>query len=41
VAWLRGYEAVGLEHAMLAYAPHRDMGMIDLLAREVLPRFAS
>jgi alkanesulfonate monooxygenase SsuD/methylene tetrahydromethanopterin reductase-like flavin-dependent oxidoreductase (luciferase family) len=36
--WLRTYEAAGVDHAMLAYAPHRDTAMIDLLAREVLPR---
>ena len=30
----------GLEHAMLMYAPHRDVGQIDLLAHEVLPRLS-
>jgi alkanesulfonate monooxygenase SsuD/methylene tetrahydromethanopterin reductase-like flavin-dependent oxidoreductase (luciferase family) len=39
VAWLGGYEQAGLEHAMLMVAPHRDVAMIDLIAREVLPRF--
>jgi alkanesulfonate monooxygenase SsuD/methylene tetrahydromethanopterin reductase-like flavin-dependent oxidoreductase (luciferase family) len=41
VAWLRGYGEAGLEHAMLMYAPHRDVGQIDLLAREVLPGLAA
>ncbi len=36
---LRRYEAVGVEHAMLMYAPHADVSTIDLLAREVLPAF--
>jgi alkanesulfonate monooxygenase SsuD/methylene tetrahydromethanopterin reductase-like flavin-dependent oxidoreductase (luciferase family) len=39
VAWLRQYEAAGTDHAMLMYAPHTDVQMIDLLAREVLPAF--
>jgi F420-dependent oxidoreductase-like protein len=39
VAWLGEYEAVGTDHAMLMYAPHTDVQMIDLLAREVLPAF--
>jgi alkanesulfonate monooxygenase len=41
VDWLRTYERAGLEHAMLMYAPHRDVEQIDLLAREVLPRFST
>jgi alkanesulfonate monooxygenase SsuD/methylene tetrahydromethanopterin reductase-like flavin-dependent oxidoreductase (luciferase family) len=38
VSWLRGYEAAGLQHVMLAYVPHQDVGQIDLLAGEVLPK---
>jgi len=37
VEWLRSYEAVGVEHAIIRPVPHRDLGAIDLLAREVLP----
>jgi len=40
IEWLRAYEAVGVDHAMLMYAPHRDVGIIDLLARTVLPALA-
>jgi alkanesulfonate monooxygenase len=39
--WLRSYEAAGLDHAMLMYAPHRDVEQIDILARKVLPRFSA
>ena len=39
VSWLRQYEAAGTDHAMLMYAPHTDVQMIDVLAREVLPAF--
>jgi F420-dependent oxidoreductase-like protein len=39
IDWLRRYEAVGVEHAMLMYAPHGDVSIIDLLARAVLPAF--
>jgi F420-dependent oxidoreductase-like protein len=39
IEWLQGYEAVGVEHVMLMYAPHGDVSAIDLLAREVLPAF--
>jgi hypothetical protein len=38
-AWLRGYEAVGVDHVMLAYAPRGDEGTIETLGREVLPAF--
>jgi alkanesulfonate monooxygenase len=41
VDWLRGYEAAGLDHAMLMFAPHRDVGQIDLLATQVLPRLVA
>jgi F420-dependent oxidoreductase-like protein len=37
LAWLRGYEAAGVDHVMLAYAPRAELRMIDTLAREVLP----
>ncbi len=37
VEWLRGYQAVGVDHVMLAYAPRTELSMIDTLAREVLP----
>lgn len=37
IDWLRDYEAVGVQHAMLMYSPHGDVSTIDLLAREVLP----
>jgi F420-dependent oxidoreductase-like protein len=40
VAWLQSYAAVGVQHAMLMYAPHGDVGMIDLVSREVLPAVA-
>lgn len=40
IEWLQAYEAVGVDHAMLMYAPHRDVGIIDLLARTVLPALA-
>jgi alkanesulfonate monooxygenase SsuD/methylene tetrahydromethanopterin reductase-like flavin-dependent oxidoreductase (luciferase family) len=37
VEWLRGYQAVGVDHVMLAYAPRVDVRTIETLAREVLP----
>ncbi len=37
VEWLRGYQAVGVDHVMLAYAPRVDVRTIGTLAREVLP----
>ena len=37
VDWLRGYQSVGVDHVMLAYAPRMDVLTIDTLAREVLP----
>jgi alkanesulfonate monooxygenase SsuD/methylene tetrahydromethanopterin reductase-like flavin-dependent oxidoreductase (luciferase family) len=37
IDWLRGYQAAGVDHAMLAYAPRGDLRTITTLAREVLP----
>lgn len=37
VDWLRGYQSVGVDHVMLAYAPRMDVRTIELLASEVLP----
>jgi F420-dependent oxidoreductase-like protein len=40
VAWLQGYEAAGVQHVEVAYAPSTDLEMIDLIAAEVLPALA-
>jgi alkanesulfonate monooxygenase SsuD/methylene tetrahydromethanopterin reductase-like flavin-dependent oxidoreductase (luciferase family) len=40
VARLREYEAAGISRVYLQHLAHRDLAMLDLLAREVIPALA-
>jgi hypothetical protein len=41
VARLREYERAGIQRVFLQHLAHRDLDMVELLAREVIPALRS